>query len=213
MVYINIFRKFMVMVALLMHLKEFAESYIDISTINVKSEDRISKDVTPLSYEIFIETNISIKDFNGMVLMYIKWTTDSKKIYLHTHSDLYIEEKQIKLRLSKNINKVSSKNVPVLRGIRLPKKTIYVVHLKEIVRQGSEGVIEIPFKGKILNTAQGFFEGYYTNSSTLAQESYLATNLKPNNARRLFPCFDEPEIKVSTLHTCYNWPKYLICKI
>lgn len=70
------------------------------------------------------------------------------------------------------------------------------MHLKELVRQGSEAVIEIPFKGKIVNTAQGFFEGYYTNSSTFVQEAYLATNLKPNNARRLFPCFDEPEVKV-----------------
>lgn len=40
-----------------------------------------------------------------MVLIYLKWINDSKKIYFHTHSDLNIDNKKIKLRMSKNINR------------------------------------------------------------------------------------------------------------
>jgi len=85
---------------------------------------------------------------------------------------------------------MNSTNVTILRGSRIPKKTIYVVYLKEIIKQGTECVLEIPFKGNIWNSAEGLFTGSFTNLT------YFATNLRLNNARRLFPCFDEPEFKV-----------------
>jgi len=84
----------------------------------------------------------------------------------------------------------STEYVKILRGSRLPKKTIYVVYLKEMIKQGGEYVLEVPFEGTIWNSAEGLFKGTFNNLT------YFATNLKLNNARRLFPCFDEPGFKV-----------------
>lgn len=83
-----------------------------------------------------------------------------------------------------------SENISIVRGSRFPKKTIYIIYLKEAIKQGSECILEIPFEGSIWESGEGLFKGSYSNWT------YLATYLRPNNARRLFPCFDEPGFKV-----------------
>jgi len=91
------------------------------------------------------------------------------------------------------------KNVIILRGVRLPRKPVFVLYLKDKIKKGSECLLDIYFQGNISETEEGLFRSYYTNSGNDGEEIYLATNLKPNNARRLFPCFDEPGIKVVCL--------------
>ncbi|KQS44464.1 uncharacterized protein Dere_GG26730 [Drosophila erecta] len=115
-------------------------------------------------------------------------------------------------------------NIIILRGIRLPRKPVFVLYLKDKIKKESECLLEIYFKGNISENEEGLFRSYYTNSVNDGRDTYLATNLKPNNARRLFPCFDEPGIKVpfnvsiarpkgyialfnTPLHTSINYPK------
>lgn len=87
---------------------------------------------------------------------------------------------------------IFSDSIPtIVRGSRLPRKTVYVVYLKEAVKQGTTLILEVPFEGNVWGSAEGLFTGSYGTSN------YFATNLKPNNARRLFPCFDEPGFKVN----------------
>ncbi|KAH8379861.1 hypothetical protein KR009_007687, partial [Drosophila setifemur] len=168
----------------------------DVSTFNVITEDRLPKEVIPLSYEIQIDPDIEAKTFNGNVEIHLKWVSDSKKVYFHAHLDLLIDHRKIKLTKINSSNMSENENVTILRGSRLPRKPIFVIYLKEIIHKGSECVLKIPFEGYIVETAEALFRGYYTNSSSLEGEAYLATNLKPNNARRVFPCFDEPGFKV-----------------
>ncbi|KAH8270161.1 hypothetical protein KR018_005007 [Drosophila ironensis] len=169
---------------------------MDNSAVHVKLEERLPKEITPLSYAVYIEPNIETKDFNGAIQIHLKWILDSKKIFFHAHSDLDINENQITLKMINKRNRTLSDNVSILRGSRVPRKSIFVLYLKEIVKKGFQCILELAFKGNILETPQGVFMGYYRNSSTQEKEKYLISNLKPNNARHLFPCFDEPGTKV-----------------
>ncbi|KAH8417298.1 hypothetical protein KR222_008393, partial [Zaprionus bogoriensis] len=152
------------------------------------TDDRLPKDVIPLKYEVYLEPKVEECTFSGFIKMNLRWKADSKKIWFHSHFDMNIDDKKIRLTgVNDNVNELQSK---ILRGSRLPRKTVYIVYLKEVIKQGTECILEIPFEGNIWGSAEGLFTGSYNNFS------YFVTNLKPNNARRLFPCFDEPEFKV-----------------
>ena len=78
---------------------------------------------------------------------------------------------------------------------RLPKKPIYVIYLTKYLKRGSQCEIEMSFNGTICESTEGLFRGNYLDENG-DKKVYFATHLRPNNARRLFPCFDEPSYKV-----------------
>ncbi|KAL7740187.1 hypothetical protein ACLKA6_003893 [Drosophila palustris] len=157
----------------------------------LSTDDRLTKDVIPSSYELQLEPNYEECTFSGLIKMNLIWKKDSKKISFHAHFDLNINDRKIKLqKVDSNSSNMNTTYVTILRGSRIPKKTIYVVYLKETIMQGTQCVLEVPFEGNIWSSAEGFFTGSFANVK------YFATNLGLNNARRLFPCFDEPEFKV-----------------
>ncbi|XP_030382477.1 aminopeptidase N [Scaptodrosophila lebanonensis] len=129
------------------------------------SDVRLSKDVVPTSYEIYLEPKINESTFDGFIRMNLICKADSKKIMIHAHYDLYINDRNIKLK-------------------------------RNTIKQGTECVLEIPFNGDVWENSEGLFKGFYINSSKNNKEVYFATNMRPNNARRVIPCFDEPEFKV-----------------
>ncbi|XP_017846387.1 aminopeptidase N isoform X1 [Drosophila busckii] len=154
----------------------------------VLTEDRLPNDISPQSYDIHLEPNYDELSFSGLIKMNLSWNSDSKKVWFHAHYDLNINDRKIRLS---EINGVQpAKNYTIIRGGRQPKKTIYVLYLKETVKQNTQCTLEVPFEGTIWKTAEGLFRNTYKNYT------YFVTNLKPTNARRLFPCFDEPGIKV-----------------
>lgn len=80
------------------------------------------------------------------------------------------------------------------RASRVPKKTLYLIRLKEPLVAQAEYELQIAFSGTIWDTAEGLFRGHYADAAG-EKRAYLATHMRPNNARRLFPCMDEPQFK------------------
>ncbi|XP_033158873.1 aminopeptidase N isoform X2 [Drosophila mauritiana] len=168
----------------------------DFSSLHVISEVRLPNEVLPLSYDVLIEPHMDNQNFEGSIKMHLRWIADSKKVYFHAHDSLLIDVSQIILTTLNMGDGTLGNNVIILRGIRLPRKPVFVLYLKDKIKKGSECLLDIYFQGNISETEEGLFRSSYTNSSHDGGEIYLATNLNPNNARRLFPCFDEPGIKV-----------------
>lgn len=46
------------------------------------------------------------------------------------------------------------------------------------------------------DTSEGLFRHSYVDVVTNEKKWYVASHLRPNLARRVFPCFDEPAYKV-----------------
>lgn len=179
----------------------------------------------PSGYEINLRPNILENNFVGNIKINLSWSEPIKKISLHAHYDLEINEKSIQLAniswkarydcflLNKNYKKQLHgcitfsilhsesdphiENISVTRGTRMPKKTIYEIHLKERVNECSHCELKMDFEGYIWETTEGLFKGHYSSLNDTNRKMYLATHMRPNMARRVFPCFDEPGFKVA----------------
>ncbi|XP_050746092.1 glutamyl aminopeptidase isoform X3 [Drosophila biarmipes] len=187
---------FLTVLATVQLFEGFIKADVDLSTLNAISDVRLPDEIVPLNYGLYIEPKMENENFTGLVKISLKWIKDTKKVHFHAYTNLLIDVKKIKLSRLNLENKTTVESLTVLKGGRLPRKDIFVLYLKDYVKKDSEYFLEIPFEGNILEAEEGLFKGYYTNLSKNGQEVYLATNLKPTYARRVFPCFDEPGIKV-----------------
>lgn len=98
---------------------------------------------------------------------------------------------------------------------QVPKQSIFTIDLSADVNTGGVLEIYIKFEGLMFNnTSEGLFRSSYVDSQTkqpkwwdcfnitcdkvlnLFDIRYVATFMRPNMARTVFPCFDEPSYKV-----------------
>ncbi|KAA8498243.1 Puromycin-sensitive aminopeptidase [Porphyridium purpureum] len=56
-------------------------------------------------------------------------------------------------------------------------------------------VLEIHFKGSLNDKMAGFYRSAYKDAASGAQKYMAVTQFEPTDARRAFPCFDEPDLK------------------
>lgn len=64
----------------------------------LSTDDRLPEDVIPLRYELYLEPNFEECRFTGLMKMNLSWKADSKKIYFHSHFDVTIDDKKIRLQ-------------------------------------------------------------------------------------------------------------------
>ncbi|XP_054081884.1 aminopeptidase N isoform X2 [Zeugodacus cucurbitae] len=160
-------------------------------------DERLPRDVMPQEYTIDLFINSEDKLFHGNITMKLKWENDTKRITFHSHRDLEIHDQSIYLRKCyPDDRKNKMEDIPVARISKLHKKSIYTLHLNSFIKKGSRCELSMEFKGYIGTKAEGLFHGRYNVNGKSESISYIATNLHPNKARRVFPCFDEPEFKV-----------------
>jgi hypothetical protein len=176
---------------------------IDLSATHALiSDSKLPGEIIPNNYTLDLRPNIDESIFSGKVKIVLTWQEPTNKITLHASNDLEIADTDIKLFqivLDDSIQKTTPeglrKPVTIKRVDRLIKKPILIIYLTDSMKQGSVCELEIEFSGSIWESSEGLFKGGYLDI-TGEKRSYLATQMRPNNARRLFPCFDEPSYKV-----------------
>ena len=60
-----------------------------------------------------------------------------------------------------------------------------------------EGVLHLRFSGVINDKLAGFYRSSYENPQTGQKEFLALTQFEPTDARRAFPCWDEPALKAT----------------
>ncbi|XP_035901975.1 aminopeptidase N [Anopheles stephensi] len=78
-------------------------------------------------------------------------------------------------------------------NITVASKQFYVLVLKTTLRQGDQYRVRITYEGVLNDYLQGFYRSSYTANN---ETRWIATTqFQPTDARRAFPCFDEPALK------------------
>ncbi|MFQ5580967.1 MAG: M1 family metallopeptidase, partial [Nitrospiria bacterium] len=140
--------------------------------------ERLPDHVRPVLYEIELKVIPKEKSFSGRVQIDLQVETPAREIILHS-LDLNIDGAEIQ--------QGASKRIPV--GIKTdpPSETICLLP-KEPIKSGTSRLF-ISFSGRLNRQMRGLYEAH------AGGEIYAFTQCEATDARRIFPCFDEPAMK------------------
>ncbi len=140
------------------------------------------KDIFPIHYDIEFEPNFKKFTFRGTEKISIKVSRPASKIVLHA-AELEIKKCQIFL----NGREIKPK-------IQLDAKTEQLIITLPQKISGT-AILSIDFIGQLNDKLVGFYRSKYKYKG---KEKHLATTqFEAADARRAFPCWDEPEAKAT----------------
>jgi aminopeptidase N len=155
-----------------------AEKPFDFAT----TPGKLPKQVVPAEYSIRIVPNVAKLTFTG-----------SETVKLSVHSPVH------QLVLNALDMEIASATVD---GKALPKTAIKLDKKQELLTialsselPAGDHTLALDFSGKINQQGQGLFCAPYQEEGTGAKKTMLGTQFEATDARRFFPCWDEPSFR------------------
>ncbi|KAK2145083.1 hypothetical protein LSH36_704g02028 [Paralvinella palmiformis] len=160
-----------------------------------KSDIRLPLKVVPVHYGLELIPDIYSSDpenfaLSGHVTITVQCTAVADVITLHVN----------KLIIDGNVTLMEEGpgggHSPRVQGWAIDKtRQFLLVHLNGLLVVGRRYVLDIRFHGPIRNDLTGLYWSSYTEGG---ETRYLATTqMQPTDARKTFPCFDEPAVKAT----------------
>ncbi|KAJ2899741.1 putative aminopeptidase 2 protein [Zalerion maritima] len=141
--------------------------------------------VVPTHYDLTLEPDFSKLTFGGTAVIDLDVARDSTSIAFHT---LELDIHSVKV-LSGGAVITSSPKVS-----RNEDSQVTTLEFSDTISKGSKARVEVKFTGQLNDKMAGFYRSTYKDAD--GTEGILATTqMEPTDARRAFPCFDEPSLK------------------
>ncbi|KAE8452625.1 hypothetical protein EG329_013884 [Mollisiaceae sp. DMI_Dod_QoI] len=157
--------------------------------VSIEEEREIlPKNVRPIHYDLRFEPHLEEgTEFDGSGLIDLEVLEDTSSITVNA-LDLKIITLEVGLK-----DGVKIASSPVHFDAKRERMT---VQLGEEVKAGSKLYLKTVFKGSMLHLSYGFHRAPVQEPD--GKTSWIAaTQLEPTDARKVFPCFDEPALKAT----------------
>ncbi|KDO73545.1 hypothetical protein CISIN_1g002775mg [Citrus sinensis] len=153
-----------------------------------KGQPRLPKFAVPKRYDIRLTPDLTSCKFGGSVAIDVDVVGDTKFIVLNA-ADLTINNRSVSFT-----NKVSSKALEPTKVELVEADEILVLEFAETLPTGM-GVLAIGFEGVLNDKMKGFYRSSYELNGE--KKNMAVTQFEPADARRCFPCWDEPACKAT----------------
>lgn len=168
------------------------------STVCPDSEDesgqwknfRLPDFIQPVHYDLELKTLMEEDRYTGTVTISVNLTKPSRHLWLHI--------RETKITKMPELRSPSGKQVPLQRCFEYKKQEYLVVQAEEELAAttgDSVYLLTMEFAGWLNGSLVGFYKTTYTEKGQV--KSIAATDHEPTDARKSFPCFDEPNKKAT----------------
>uniref|UniRef100_A0A8P4G8W2 Aminopeptidase n=1 Tax=Dicentrarchus labrax TaxID=13489 RepID=A0A8P4G8W2_DICLA len=169
---------------------------------------RLPKNLIPETYTVFLKPHFYtriIEEVNVTSPNQTMLFTGNSTVNFHcaqTTRTIYLNSKDLAVSKPKVIDTENNNNIEVSAMKHHEDESDFLeIQLKEALEAGGNYSLSLDFKGEISENLDALFVSTYQEGEpefegdTNTERFLVATNMEPTDARRVFPCFDEPEMK------------------
>lgn len=151
-----------------------------------KGQPRLPKFVVPKRYDIKLKPDLTACKFAGNVNIFVDVVADTKFIVLNA-AELSVDSNSARFRSQDGSKVLEAKEVELFE-----EDEILVVEFTESLPAGA-GSLFIAFDGTLNDKMKGFYRSTYEHNGE--KKNMAVTQFEPADARKCFPCWDEPACK------------------
>ncbi|KAA8538770.1 hypothetical protein F0562_028335 [Nyssa sinensis] len=153
-----------------------------------KGQPRLPKFLLPKRYDIKLKPDLIACKFSGTVHISVDVVADTKFIVLNA-AELAIHSNSVRF-----LAQYGSKVLEALEVQLFGDDEIMVAEFADNLPIGV-GVLSIAFEGTLNDKMKGFYKSTYEHNGE--KKNMAVTQFEPVDARRCFPCWDEPSCKAT----------------
>nr|POF16052.1 aminopeptidase m1-a [Quercus suber] len=151
-----------------------------------KGQPRLPKFAVPKRYDIRLKPDLSACKFSGSVAIELNIVADTRFIVLNA-AELSVDTPSVSFTHSSNSKVLRPSKVDVVE-----EDEILVLEFADTLPIGM-GLLTIRFQGTLNDKMKGFYTSTYNDNGE--KKNMAVTQFEPADARRCFPCWDEPACK------------------
>ncbi|XP_042488485.1 aminopeptidase M1 [Macadamia integrifolia] len=151
-------------------------------------QPRLPKFAVPKRYDLKLNPDLITCEFTGIVDIDIDIVAETKFIVLNA-ADLVIDREFVYFK-----NQSSSEEFRPVEIELVGQDEIMVLEFNDVLPTG-EGILGIGFEGTLNENMKGLYRSTYEHNGE--KKNMAVTQFEPADARRCFPCWDEPACKAT----------------